>query len=286
MLDHGLILLRIKINFMSKNILILGNGFIGNNLYKYFVSKYNTTITSKQDIDVTDPNSVKNYLDNKNFDYVIYAIGIKDITECERCPDKAYSINSNGVANIIQYLNKNTKFIYISTDYVFDGNAGRYSENSTPIPVTVYGKSKLMGEQYTTQHKNSIVVRTSGVYGENCLWLKNLLASLLENKKTVCFSDVYNTPTYAINLAEMIDDIININFTGIIHLSGDTRNNRYELYSAVATMFDRDATLLSSGISNGQFPKDISLNNSLYKTLIKKIPSSTINGLIRFKNEY
>jgi nucleoside-diphosphate-sugar epimerase len=50
---------------MSKNILILGNGFIGNNLYKYFVSRYNTTITSKQDIDVTDHNSVKNYLNNK-----------------------------------------------------------------------------------------------------------------------------------------------------------------------------------------------------------------------------
>jgi dTDP-4-dehydrorhamnose reductase len=271
---------------MSKKILILGNGFIGKNLYTYFISKYNTTITSKKDIDITNIESVKYYLNNKNFDYVIYAIGIKDITECEKYPDKAYSINSNGVANVIKHLNRTTKFIYISTDYVFDGNIGGYSENSISLPSTAYGQSKLVGEQYALQHNNSIVVRTSGVYGENCLWLKNLLISLSEKKETVCFSDVYNTPTYAINLAEMIDDIINTTFLGVIHLSGNTRNNRYELYSSVATIFERDRSLLSSGISNGKFPKDISLNNSLYKQITKKIPDTVINGLTRLKNEH
>ena len=50
---------------------------------------------------------MKNYLSNKNFDYVIYSIGIKDIAECEKYPDKAYAINSSGVANVIKYLNKN-----------------------------------------------------------------------------------------------------------------------------------------------------------------------------------
>ena len=270
---------------MNKKVLILGNGFIGKNLYTYFVSRYNTTITSKKDIDITEPESAKKYLSDKNFDYIIYSIGIKDIAECEKYPDKAYSINSNGVTNVTKYL-KNTKFVYISTDYVFDGVAGGYSENSLPLPSTVYGQSKLIGEQYSLQYNNSIVARTSGVYGKNCLWLKNLLISLSEKKKTVCFSDIYNTPTYAINLAEMIDDVINIDFTGIINLNGDTKNNRYDLYSSVATIFEKDRGLLSSGISNGNFPKDISLNNNLYKSLIKKIPNSTINGLIRFKNEY
>jgi dTDP-4-dehydrorhamnose reductase len=102
----------------------------------------------------------------------------------------------------------------------------------------------------------------------------------------VCFSDVYNTPTYAINLAEMIDDIININFVGVIHLSGNTRNNRYELYSSVATIFKRDLSLLSSGLSDGKFPKDISLSNNLYKQITKKIPDSVTIGLTRLKNEH
>ena len=84
----------------------------------------------------------------------------------------------------------------------------------------------------------------------------------------------------------MIDDIINTDFLGIINLSGETRSNRYDLYESVATIFERDITLLSKGLSNGYFPKDISLNNGLYRSLIKKSPDTTINGLIRFKNEY
>ena len=64
---------------MNKNILILGNGFIGQNLYRYFSNKYNTLISNKADIDITNMHSIKNYLHNKNFDYIIYAIGIKNI---------------------------------------------------------------------------------------------------------------------------------------------------------------------------------------------------------------
>ena len=271
---------------MNKTILILGNGFIGKNLYRHFLTRYNTTISSKKDIDITSQKSVKEYLSNKKFDYIIYAIGIKDINRCEQHPNIAYNINSYGVKSIINNLNELSKFIYISTDYVFDGKHGNYSEKSIRNPTTTYGKSKLLGEEYSLSYNNSIVARTSGVYGKYCTWLQNLIQNLSNNQTHVCFSDVYNTPTYAINLAEMIDDVINIDFTGIINLSGDTKNNRYDLYSSVATIFEKDRGLLSSGISNGNFPKDISLNNNLYKSLIKKIPNSTINGLIRFKNEY
>jgi len=271
---------------MNKNILILGNGFIGQNLYRYFSNIHNTSISNKADIDITNIYSVKNYLHNKNFDYIIYAIGIKNINQCEQYPDIAYSINADGVKNILNYLDGSSKLIYISTDYVFDGTDGDYSESYIRNPMTVYGKSKLLGEDYALKYNNSIVVRTSGVYGKSCLWLNDLIKGLSEKKNIVCFSDIYNSPTYAINLAEMIDDIINIDYTGTINLNGDTKNNRYDLYSSVATIFERDLDLLSSGLSNGNFPKDISLNNRLYKSLIKKSPDTTIKGLMRFKNEY
>lgn len=271
---------------MNKNILILGNGFIGQNLYRYFSNRHNTSISNKSDIDITDIYSVKNYLHNKNFDYIIYAIGIKNINQCEQYPDIAYSVNADGVKNILNYLDGSSKLIYISTDYVFDGTDGDYSESSTCNPTTVYGKSKLLGEHYALKYNNSIVVRTSGVYGKFCLWLNDLIKCLSEKKNIVCFSDIYNSPTYVINLAEMIDDIINIDYTGTINLNGDTKNNRYDLYSSVATIFERDLNLLSSGFSSGNFPKDISLNNGLYKSLIKKSPDTTIKGLMRFKDEY
>ena len=273
-------------DIFKKNMLILGDGFIGNNLYRYFSNKYNTSISNKKDMDITNVHSIKSYLHNKHFDYIISAVGIKNIKECEKYPDIAYSINADGIKNILNYLDSSSKIIYISTDYVFDGTDGGYSESSVCNPITAYGKSKLLGEDYTLKHNNSIVVRASGVYGKCCFWLNDLIKSLSEKQNIVCFSDIYNSPTYAINLAEMIDDIINTDFLGIINLSGDTRSNRYDLYESVATIFERDITLLSKGLSNGYFPKDISLNNGLYRSLIKKTPDTTINGLIRFKNEY
>lgn len=271
-----------------KKILILGNGFIGSNLYKYFIlkTKYNTIITNKKEVDIIDINTINNYFKYNNFDYIIYSIGIKDIKKCENNQDLAYAVNTTGISNIIKNLNTNTKIIYISTDYIFDGKSGNYSENSIPNPKTFYGKSKLLGEEYCLKHENSIVVRTSGVYGRGCLWLSNLIDSLKNKERINCFSDVYNSPTYAINLADMINDLINIDYRGIINLCGNTKINRYDLYTTVASIFNEDTHLLGFGKSSGQFPKDISLDNTLYKKLLNKIPDTVNIGLNKFKNEY
>jgi dTDP-4-dehydrorhamnose reductase len=272
---------------MNKKILIIGNGFIGKNLYKYFIQKNQSTITTRDILNILDKDQIQTFFMQNHFDYIIYAVGIKDIKKCEISPDLAYNINANGVLNVLNNINSLlTKFVYISTDYVFDGESGNYSELSETNPQTVYGKSKILGEQYTLQKNNTIVVRTSGVYGSGCLWLTNLLNSLSLNEQIICFSDVYNSPTYAINLAEMIEKVLNINFTGIINLSGSIKNNRYDLYSSVATIFEKNTDLLSRGTSNGIFPKDISLNNKLYQSLTNNISNNPIEGLTRFKNEY
>lgn len=282
---------------MNKKILILGNGFIGNNLYKYFLTKnkYDTIITDKTKIDVTNTNNIKNYITRSQlfndkiyeniFDYIIYAVGLKDIKKCENNKSLAYEINSIGINNIVKYISKNTKIIYISTDYVFDGKLGHYSETSATNPQTFYGKTKLLGEQFCLNHRNSMIVRTSGVYGSGCIWLKNLLDSMSNNQSTVCFADIYNSPTYVMNLAEMIEDMMDIDYTGIINLCGET-NNRYELYTTVCKVFNKNCDLLISGNSTGEFPKNISLNNSLYKNLSNKIPDTTYIGLNKFKNEH
>lgn len=271
----------------KKTVLILGNGFIGKNLYRYFANRYDATITNQKEINITDNRSVKNYLYNKSFDYIIYAIGLKNVNTCETYPQLAYDINANGIKYILSCLNSSTKFIYISTDYVFDGISGYYTEEDACNPCTVYGKSKVLGESYSLQHPNTIVVRTSGVYGIGCAWLDSLIQQLSNNQQVVCFSDVYNSPTYAINLAEMIEDILKIDFTGTIHLSGETKSNRYDLYRSVATIFSKNQDLLIRGTDSDQiFPKNISLNNKLYNSLTNKKSNTILYGLTRLFNEY
>lgn len=263
-------------------ILILGNGFIGNNLYKYFSSKYDTSITNKQILDITCKNI---QFDLDSFDIIIYTVGIKNIELCNKHPNLCFDVNSYGVKNLISKLPKNKKFIYISTDYVFDGTKGLYTEKDNTNPSNIYGHSKLFGETFTSQHDNHIIVRTSGVFGKGCPWLQNLLIDFDNYKKIECYSDIYNSPTYVVNLAEMIKDLIELNFIGTINLCGNERSNRFELYTSIAKVFKKDSSLLIEGSSKLNFPKDISLLNSLYSKLCNKTSNNIEEGLMRFLNE-
>jgi dTDP-4-dehydrorhamnose reductase len=263
---------------MNINILILGDGFIGKNLFDVISLSYQTTLTNRNMLDVTSKKSIEEFfLLNNKYTHIIYAVGIKDVNYCEKNPDDAFLVNAEGVKNILQCYQPK-KFIYISTDYVFDGLKGFYTENDISNPQTIYGKSKLLGENYTSHFsKNNLVIRTSGVYGKDCGWLQWLLESY--KKETIsCFEDVYNSPTYVINLADMIIDMIKIDYYGIINLCGPESLNRYQLYSIVFEQYNIIKDKLSRGVSSGIIPKNISLDNSLYTRLTNKSSTKAKDG--------
>ena len=265
-----------------QKILIIGDGFIGKNFYKYFANKFNILILNKSELDVTD---TKTSFDFSKFDLVIYAAGIKNVKLCEEQPHLSFDVNSNGINNILHAIPYSTKFVYLSTDYVFDGQSGMYSEISIPNPSSIYGYSKLLGELFCKNHSNHIVVRTSGVYGQNCKWLDNLLLDLDNNKTIDCYANIYNTPTYVVNLAEMLEDVLDLGFTGTINLCGSERANRYTLYTKTSQAFNKnDKLLLPSKCATG-FPKDVSLCHTLYSVRTKKCPNNIFTGLKRLSNE-
>lgn len=273
---------------MSEKIIIIGNGFIGSNLYNYFSGKYNTMVSDRNLLDINNEQSIKQFLSTNDHSHIIYAAGIKDVKYCETHRDDALFINGYGVHKILQHKNTNSKLIYISTDYVFDGNRGNYTETDFPNPLTFYGKSKLIGEFLTRCYtNNNIVIRTSGVYGKKCPWMSWLIQQLQDRKGIECYSNVINSPTYAINLAEMIDDICinrSTNFSGMINLSGPPLN-RYQLYQNVARAYNMNEQLLYDGFDTGNFPRNISLNTDLYNTLTHKTPNDIKTGLERLINE-
>jgi dTDP-4-dehydrorhamnose reductase len=249
----------------EQKILLVGNGFIGSNLNLYLSKKKFTYLTNKKELDVLSKDSINNFfLNNSSYTHIIYCAGIKDVRYCEKNEEQAFLINSKGVENILDVANKQ-KFIYLSTDYVFNGADGNYLEDSPTNPQTAYGRSKLAGEKSTLLYENSLVIRTSGVYGKGCKWLDDLLQNLKNKNKIVCFSDVYNTPTYVDNLGEMILDVIE--FKGIINLSGFETYNRYDLYKEVASSFNFEEKNLISGFCDILIPKNLSLNTDKYKKI-------------------
>jgi dTDP-4-dehydrorhamnose reductase len=266
-------------------LLIIGSGFLGLELSRYFKNHYEVTITNRNILDVTKENSIKNFFSKNSFDYILYCAGIKNVSYCENNTDESVQVNAESVKKIVSRTNFK-KFIYISTDYVFDGVNGNYSELDAQNPNTVYGKSKLLGELYTKLYsKNYIIVRTSGVYGLNCPWLEWLLKELDSKNQINCYANIFNTPTYSINLAKKIHKLIDINYDGIIHLTDGKCLNRFEFYQEIAKLFNRDSLLLKQGYSN-LFPTNLSLNTYKYHHIFPMDQDNISNNLKELYKRY
>ena len=134
-----------------KSILITGAyGQLGESCSHYLKNNYKLILSgiaplnNSIKLDITDQQSVNNFLEKNNPDIIINLAAFTDVDKCELEEKKAYEINFNGVKNLCK--NFSGHFIQISTDYVFDGMNGPYNEDDKTNPLSIYGKTKLEGE--------------------------------------------------------------------------------------------------------------------------------------------
>ncbi|CZE49145.1 dTDP-4-dehydrorhamnose reductase [Campylobacter geochelonis] len=197
------------------NILVTGaNGQVGNEIQElsaYYVYKF--YFASKDELDITKLDDIKNYIRDKNINVIINCAAYTAVDKAEEEVELAFDINKNGVKNLaIISKEKNIKLVHISTDYVFDGkNFKPYLEDDKISPRNIYGKSKLDGENeiLDINPKSSIIIRTSwvyGYYGKN--FIKTMLRLGKERNNLAVVFDQIGTPTYAKDLAKVILDII------------------------------------------------------------------------------
>jgi dTDP-4-dehydrorhamnose reductase len=215
-----------------KNILITGaNGQLGLKIkdvvmyenYKNFI------LTDINDLDITDNTAVKNFIRNNDIGLIINCAAYTAVDFAEEESDKVFLLNSYAPENLAKLSKKyNLKLIHISTDYVFDGNSYLpYSEDNIVNPISVYGKSKLDGEnRVLKQDAESIIVRTSWLYSEYGKNFAKTILKLADEKETInVVYDQIGTPTYAGDLAQVLINISNKYFynsewfSGIYHYS-------------------------------------------------------------------
>ncbi|HDL52935.1 MAG TPA: SDR family oxidoreductase, partial [Proteobacteria bacterium] len=215
------------------------------NVYLADIREPGDTARSVQ-LDVTDLERTKSTLRRLAPDVIIHAAGNKNVRYCEANPEYAYETNSVGTMNVARACREcGARMVYLSTDLVFDCRRGKYREDETPIPGTIYGKTKLQGEKFALEELGDVVIcRSGGIYGKGSPLLNWLKGQLEAGKAVDCFTDVFNTPTYAINLAEMIHAVIRKDLKGIFHTVGSQRVNRFELFHSFADVFGLDAGLL------------------------------------------
>jgi dTDP-4-dehydrorhamnose reductase len=241
-------------------MIIGANGFVGRNLSRHFSNRpasdvlltHHATPPSDHSLpsialDVLDPDAIGRALDTHRPDWIINAAGNKNVRFCEENPGDAQAINAEAAGTIAAACAErgDMAFAHVSSDLVFGGDRGDYGEDEIPVPATVYGKSKLAGERLALDaHPESLIVRTGGVYGHDSPLLGWLRGELAEGRSVECFEDVRNTPTYAENLAEIIEAALTQGLTGVLHAVGRESSSRYDLFAAFAEVTGLDGSLL------------------------------------------
>lgn len=242
-----------------KRILITGGtGFVGKNLVEHFRARHEVLIFSRKSHDFIDSEVSWSSLDIRDEektislirklapDIIIHAAGNKDVRYCENNAEDAFLVNSIGTRNVAQAARMiGAKMVYISTDLIFPSTAGNYTELDIPHSPLAYGRSKYAGESYAILETDNLAVcRTGGLYGRYSPLLNWLSRELTDGKDVVCFTDVYNTPTYVKDLAEAITAIIDRDIRGIFHTAGKQRINRYDFFRCFARVFNLDDSRL------------------------------------------
>lgn len=249
-------------------VLITGaNGFLGHYLIEQLLVKdYYVIATGKGDsrlpfsatsnftyrsMDFTDPFNVHDVFGEYKPDAVIHAGAMSKPDECEQNQWQAYITNVEATITLLLNAEEHKSFfVFVSTDFVFDGEKGMYSEDDAARPVNFYGKTKLEAEDAVKEYEYDwAIVRTVLVYGKPQSGRANILTIVkekLENGETYrVVDDQVRTPTYVEDLAAGIVSIIEKKAKGIYHLSGEDVLTPYEMAIKAARYLGLDESLIS-----------------------------------------
>ena len=247
--------------------------------------------------DVSDRKAAEEVFRHVKPEVVVHSAAMTDVDRCESEKTLAWRINVEGTLNIAKNCKKHGAFLlYISSDYVFDGEKGMHTESETPNPVNYYGLTKLEGEETVKNLlETCCIARTSVVYGaipsagkvNFALWL---LERLKRKEKTCVVIDQWNSPTLNANLARMTCEVIEKKLTGVFHLAGASRLNRYDFAKNLAETFNLETDLITPVESTkipwvAKRPGDSSLNVDKALETLENKPLQITSALNEMKLE-
>ena len=237
--------------------------------------------------DLAAPQALADRIRDLKPDVIVHSAALASHVHCEEDPDQAALINTTATGVLAQAAqDAGSRFVYISTDAVFDGERGHYSEEDEPSPTSVYGSTKLRGEQIAQEATNALVIRTN-FFG----WSPSGKRSILEffvnelsaGNQVKGFTDFTTTSAYAPILAETIESLVAKDASGIFHVTSPDALTKYDFGVAVADEFGLDSGLITPTQADVHPPRkgDISLDVSkVTETLGRPLPTQ-IDGIER-----
>jgi dTDP-4-dehydrorhamnose reductase len=274
---------------------------LGNRLVELALLRGHDVISSYKDhvplhgrplaLDLTRSTEVRKAFSEVYPDAVVNTAALTDVDRCEREPEAAFSANAKAVSHLANAAKETNSFlVQVSTDYVFDGEKGSYSEFDVTRPVNKYGESKLEGEKAVMNELDEqmwSIARPSVVYGWGRASRPNAATFVYEKlsrgESIRMVHDQFSSPTLNTSLSAMLIEIAERKLPGIIHTAGATRLSRFDFAIGLANTFELDTTLIRAVQARdlqwkAKRPADSSLSVERAQQLLTKAPLNIENA--------
>lgn len=236
-------------------------------------------------------------------DVIINTAALTDVDYCEIHRDEAERVNVGGARNLMEAARINgCRLVHLSTDSVFDGIRGHYSESDIPNPINEYSKTKLQSEKIVSQLSNYAIARPSVVYGwhaeaANASGSKRrnfamfVLDKLGNNERVRAVTDQYSSPTLADNLARALLILGRVSESGVFHTAGRACLNRYEFAVTICRIFGYPTELVQPVLSSefrqvAERPKNCCLQVSKAEKVLGLRFLTAVEGITQMKLEH
>ena len=293
-------------NILQKTLIIGGSGLVGrvlitriNDIAKvyatYNFNEINLDGAKFYQLDIQDKKRVNELVKEIQPDTVINAAAKRNTRYCENNPDEAYKINVEGTKNIVDACKTiNAKLVFFSSDQVFDGTKGRYSEEDELSPLNTYGKQKAMAEEIITDNlENWLILRASHIYAwspgsDN--FISWVIDELKSGREIQISYDQFVTPIHVENFVDIVIKLLERDRRGIYHVGEGECLTKYEFVKRIKETFRFDEAIIKP-ISSEALNQDTvrPKNNCLDLTKIQGeldfSKYSIVNGLQTMKKE-
>ena len=233
----------------------------------------------KIQLDLSNKVYLEDLILKKKPDIIIHLAAYTNVDGCEINKDKAWSINVEATRSIVRAARVvKAHIIYISTDYVFDGEKGLYKETDTPNPINYYGLTKLIGEEIIrSSDLLYTIIRPSAIYGiggSKKSFAEFVAEKLSRGEKIYALIDQYVSPTLNTLLAKAIAEVVEMKPMGTLHIAGE-RKNRYEFAVKLAKALDLPIDLIEKASIKemkkwvAKRPRDSSLDTTKARNILK-----------------
>ena len=244
-------------------------------------------------VDLTDDSATRKLLSDLRPAVIMHCAAATSVDWCEDNPKQAEAINVQASAVLAEIASAlNARFVYVSTDSVFDGKRGDYAETDEPAPLNVYARSKLAGEQETLRRNAAAIVVRVSIYGWNAQNKDSLaewvLRRLEEGSDVPGFTDVFFTPILVNHLVPILFAMSQHALAGLYHVAGSERISKFEFARRVATTFGFDpARVTPCQVKDIKLkaarPLDVSLNTAKISVAVGRPMPDVDSGLCEFR---